>query len=274
MPSRRYHQPFCRILNLIRFIFFSDLVVSSALWLAGGDSQYLEDNVTKFKLHQSVFDLALIRFLLAISFIASYTELESLTIQTATRDENNEKNKKKKQIYSLLTFLFTTASLAYSIVKCIFIIQEHKNHPDNIHTTYYALAISSVAFSGVEFLIFFINIAMLRKMAIKYTRMEEDLDNFSGEEGKKKKTKADLRRLFGLAKPVSYYFMNNFCPNISDLFAPAFLINTFVLDLFYQLINKLDFFIAGDNAPCFWNTWPDCLKWIKYGGTFVFWKSC
>lgn len=205
MPETRFHQPFCRSLNIIRLIFFADFVTSSALWLTGGDSQYLEDNVTKFELNQSVFDLALIRILLSISFILLYTERESLTLQIASSDGNNEKKKKKRRLYGLLTFLFSTGSLAYSIVKCVFIIQEHGKHPKEIHATYRALAISSVAFSTIEFIAFFANLFFLKRMAIRYTRMAKS--NISGADGEMKaeRKSADLRRLLKLAEPVSHF---------------------------------------------------------------------
>jgi len=197
MPTANHRQPFCRFLTFIRFIFFADLVVSSALWLAGGDSQYLEDNVTEFQMNHSVFDLALIHFLLAVSFIALYTEIESLTMQAIAGDDESGKIKSKKKFYMLLTFVFSVASLAYSIAKCVFIVQEHNDHPKTIHSTYYALTISSMVFSGVEFLMFFVTITVLKKTSLRYTRMNEaDVEGKS--DGKKK---ADLGRLFSLAKP-------------------------------------------------------------------------
>ena len=203
MPTANHRQPFCRFLTFIRFIFFADLVVSSALWLAGGDSQYLEDNVTEFKMNHSVFDLALIHFLLAVSFIALYTEIESLTMQAIAGGDESGKIKSKKKFYMLLTFIFSVASLAYSIAKCVFIVQEHNDHPKTIHSTYYALAISSMVFSGVEFLMFFVTITVLKKTSLRYTRMNEaDVEGKS--DGKKK---ADLGRLFSLAKPVSHFVL-------------------------------------------------------------------
>ena len=201
MPTANHHQPFCRYLTFIRFIFFADLVVSSALWLAGGDSQYLEDNVTEFQMNHSVFDLALIHFLLAISFIALYTEIESLTMQAMAGNDENGRVKQKKQFYMLITFIFSVASLAYSIAKCVFIVQEHNNHPGTIHSTYYALAISSVGFSAVEFLVFIVTVPVLKKTSLRYSRMNE-ADVEGKNDGKKK---ADLGRLFSLAKPVSHF---------------------------------------------------------------------
>ena len=223
MPTAAHHQPFCRYLNIVRLIFFADLVASSALWLAGGDSQYLEDNVTKFKMNQSVFDLAIIHFLLAVSFIALYTELERLSIQCAIRDEDNGKLRQKKLFYTLLTFIFTTASLAYSITKCVFIIQEHNKHPNYIHHTYYALAITAVAFSGIEFLLFFSTVLVLKKTSIRYSKMiEAEMETEGKKDGKKK---ADLGRLFSLAKPVSHFSYQHYFMVLYFLFViPQYII--------------------------------------------------
>ena len=201
MPATIYHQPFCRYLTLVRLIFFADLVTSSALWLAGGDSQYLEDNVTKFQMNQSVFDLALIHILVSVSFIALYTELETLSIQAATRDDVNGKLKQRKLLFTILTFIFTIGNLAYSITKCALIHLEHNKNQSNIHSTYYSLAIASVVFSGVEFVLFFMSILVFKKISVRYARMHEDKMASDGKRDDKKK--ADLGRLFSLAKPVS-----------------------------------------------------------------------
>lgn len=203
MASVQFHQPFCRFLNIVRAVFFADLVTSSALWLAGGDSKYLEDNVTKFSINQSVFDLALIRFLLAISFVLMYSEIECLTIQAASKEGSSDKCRRKKLVYTILICIFSIASLAYSIVKCAFIIEEDKKHPKVIHATYHALAISSVAFSAVEFIAFFINVYVMRRAGMHFARIAENGDDPS-ESGKSTKQSANIGRLLSLAKPVSY----------------------------------------------------------------------
>eukprot|EP00795_Rhopilema_esculentum_P015403 gene15403-6643_t len=202
MDQTRYHQPFCRFLNFMRLIYFSDLVISCALWLTGGDSQYFEDGITKFKMNQSIFDLAVIRFLLSISFIALYTEIESICWQITSNGSQGRSSdlRKKKTLFMAMTFLFAAGSLAYSIVKFIFINNEYKKDKNDIHSTCYALAISSVAFSGLQFLLFFVNIYMERKLMIRYSRMI-DSEGESSDDQKKTKSKADLGRLFSLAKP-------------------------------------------------------------------------
>lgn len=205
MPQIAIYQPMCRLLNLIRLLFFADLATSTALWLAGGSSEYLEDNVTKFKMDQSVFDLALIRFLLAVSFIFLYSELENLTIyetRNGAEEDPSNGSKTRKTLCIFATFFFSLGSLVYSCVKFYFMYTEHKSHPKLIHSTYYILAFSSLAFSSVEFLVFFVNVWVLRRMSVKYSKMSDDeMSNASGN-GKEKK-KADLGRLLSLAKPVS-----------------------------------------------------------------------
>ena len=178
----------------------------------GEDSQYFEDGITKFKMNQSIFDLAVIRFLLSISFIALYTEIESTCMQIISNGSQGRRSKlrKKKTLFMAMTFLFAAGSLAYSIVKFIFINSEYKKDSMDIHSTCYALAISSVAFSGLQFLLFFINIYMERKLMIRYSRMI-DSEGESSDDQKKSKSKADLGRLFSLAKPVSSFFsVSNF----------------------------------------------------------------
>ena len=197
----------CRLLNIIRLLFFADLVSSTALWLAGGSSEYLEDNVTKFKMDQSVFDLALIRFLLAVSFIFLYSELENLTIyetRNGVDEDPSIGSKTKKTLCLFATFFFSLGSLVYSCVKFYLMYKEHKSHPKLIHDTYYILAFSSLAFSSVEFFVFFVNVRVLRRMSVKYSKMSDGEMSSANEDGKGKETKkADLRRLIGLAKPVS-----------------------------------------------------------------------
>ncbi len=203
MPTAYVQQPVCRFLNFIRFLLFADLVTTNTLWLVAGDSDYLTNNVTHFKIEHSVFDLAVMRSVAACILMILYTALEGNAMRRVSSDENGEFRNKSKKIWFIPTFLLTAGSLAYSIAK--FVLMD-KNDRDKVHMSYYALSIASIAFSSVEFIIFFANIFMLKKLAIRYSRMSAngkvELDEESQDPGEKKK-KASLGRLFGLAKPVS-----------------------------------------------------------------------
>ena len=163
--------------------------------------------MTKFKMDQSVFDLALIRFLLAVSFIFLYSELENFTIDETRNGVDEDPSigsKTKKKLCLFATFFFSLGSLVYSCVKFYLMYKEHKSHPKLIHKTYYVLAFSSLAFSLVEFFVFFMNAWVLKRMSIKYSKMSDgEMSSSSGAGNGKETKKADLRRLIGLAKPVS-----------------------------------------------------------------------
>lgn len=73
-----------------------------------------------------------------------------------------------------------------------------------MHVTYNALVISSVVFSLLELLAAVTNPIFLKRLQVMRIQHELKEDEEEGE-GKEKKKKADLRRLFTLAKRVSFY---------------------------------------------------------------------
>ncbi len=203
MPDVQVLQPTCRFLNFVRFLFFADFVTSCTLWLAAGDSEYLEKNVTDFKKDMSVFDIAVMRAVAAVLLAILYTALEEHAVKRATGESDS--NKLTNKLWWALALLLSAFTLAYSIAKFILMHNKYQNNKKSMHVTYYALAISSLVFSAVEFVLFFVNIVMLKKVSVRYREMgqKEEEFNIEGGNGKKKKKKADLGRLFGLAKPVS-----------------------------------------------------------------------
>eukprot|EP00794_Sanderia_malayensis_P014227 gene14227-15710_t len=202
MAEVEIQQPAFRFLNLLRFILFIDFVSSCTLWLAAGDSSYLEDNVTKFEINLSAFDLAVMRALLAVILAWLYTKLESLARKRV--QGRPSANGSSNILHWSLTFLLNAGGLGYSIAKFIMMHKKFKEDSKSMHTLYYALAISSLVFSGIEFVLFFVNIVVLKKLSVRHSRLEaHGLEDDSKAEGKEKK-KADLGRLFSLAKPEAW----------------------------------------------------------------------
>lgn len=193
LPTRRYT-------TMVQFLLFLDLTSSVTLWLCGGNNDYMEKNVEHFKIRDSVFDLAATAFLRCGILFFVYPWLESLTLKQIDKPYNRELASKKCFCHSVAIFL-SVGSLAYSVTKGVLIYEVRSEKGHKLHPTYYALAISSVAFTFLEALCALGSFIAMRKLKVqRILHVPNDAET-------KKKKKVNLRRLMTLAKPVSSCFV-------------------------------------------------------------------
>ncbi|PFX28535.1 ABC transporter B family member 1-like [Stylophora pistillata] len=189
-----YTLPTCRFTILVQVLLFTDLVSSVALWLCGGDSGYLEKNVMHFKIKDSVFDLAAIAFVKCSILFFSYHWLENFS--TKQIDYPYERRLALRKCWChFLAIILSLGSLAYSVTKGVLIYKEESQEKHKLHATYFALVISSVAFSFLETvfaLSSFVAMRRLKLMRILHTPNDTEA---------KRKPKVNLGRLMTLAKP-------------------------------------------------------------------------
>ena len=197
-----YTLPSCRFTTVIQVLLFLDLVSSVTLWLCGGNNDYLEQNVEHFKIRDSVFDLAAIAFLRCGILFFVYPWLENLSLKQI--DQPYEKRLASRKCFCHFLVIFLSAgSLAYSITKGILIYEVRSQKEHKLHPTYYALAISSIAFPLLEVLF-----ALSSFVAMRRLKVQRILHTPNDAESNKKQ-KVNLRRLMTLAKPVRSGF--SFC---------------------------------------------------------------
>lgn len=201
-----YTLPFFRFTNFIRLVVFIDGCLSAALWIAGGNTGYMEDSVTHWTITGSVFELACMGLLRMMIFFHLFTKVEDYSLALLENPYNQTLMSKKRRGH-IVTSILSFISFAYSVTKGGLILSCLKGSfcamfsgdSYQLHPTYYALVISSVVFSLFELIASVACPMFMRRLQV--LRIQHELkDEEIEEEGKKKKGKADLGRLFALAK--------------------------------------------------------------------------
>ncbi|XP_059844068.1 ABC transporter B family member 1-like [Hypanus sabinus] len=185
-----YRLPAVRFIPLINIILFVDGISTIMLWILGGRSHYLENDVLKWCFWKSTFDLAAFCTMKTCILIVIYLTMESIALKQID-DLNNCNLKRKREFLHLISFTISGLWVAYTIAKGITVLvtQSYKE----MHLTFKIVCISTVVFSLVEFPFCVFCNRFLRRLQI--FRIVQSI-----EEERDQKSKADLKRLFCLAK--------------------------------------------------------------------------
>jgi len=179
---------------------------------------YFVDNILRFHLRESVFDLALVATLKAVLLVPFYRMLEEAFYKQIDHPFQ-EKFRQHARIFHSMVVLLSLAFLAFTSTKgglILFSFLEEAEYP-GMHPTYYALAISAVCFSLVELFVCLWSFKALPRLETirvvhRVNSKGEELDK----EGKPIEKDVNLSRLIKLAKPVSVSGFTTF---------PSFMIN-------------------------------------------------
>ena len=203
--------PWIRFTTVATFIVAVDSIACVALWIAGGNSKYLEHNVEDFSLIKSTFDLACVAAVRGVILIALLYLLEravishvSLSAKTRKRTANN---------YSLplqiLILLLSFACLSYAAVKIGLVVHEWKEGR-HMHVTYKVLCITAAVFPLVELMIGVASFYFMKRLRTQQVMLivneteGQEQDEMTDEQKSKSSFRAaSLRRLLLMAKPVS-----------------------------------------------------------------------
>lgn len=196
--------PLLRFTSVVSVLVALDSLACISLWIAGGNSRYLETNVEQFSITRSTFDLACIAALRGIIIIASYYYLEQFTIMKSSTISSQKQVQSTR--FSLLCqatiIIMSLASFIYSVVKGSFLVKMIvKKESIEMHITYKILCIVSVAFSLFEVIVGIVSSYCIRKM-VRKRGLRLLINQDQGEEKPAKKT-VDLKRLIWMARPVS-----------------------------------------------------------------------
>ena len=213
-PSARVQQklpplPILRFTSAVIVLVAVGSLVCISLWIAGGDSLYIEDSVTKYSFTHSTFDLACISAVRCILLVICFYYLEKYSLLKVSESHDKQlANTRMVIVCQLSILLMSGLSLLYASVKggliLKSIIQGKWNDIDpelRMHITYKALCIASIVFPAIEVVLGIISSWCLRRM-IRVKRLHL-LVNLQDEDQKTEKKKADIKRIFLLAKPVS-----------------------------------------------------------------------
>jgi cytochrome bd-type quinol oxidase subunit 1 len=205
--QRWSHLPLLRFTSVAIVLMALDSIVCISLWIAGGDSLYLEDSVEKFSLTHSTFDLACIAAVRSVLLVTCFYFLEHYSLLKVSVLEHD----KQRRSYGVVVFcqlgMFTVSggSFVYSVVKGSLILkhilQGSRSSELDMHVTYKILSIVSIVFPAMELIFCVISLYCIRRMIRhKKLRLLVNLDN--GDYKTVAKKRPDIKRVLLLAKPV------------------------------------------------------------------------
>ena len=209
--KRMSHLPVFRFTGVATLLVALDSLACVALWLAGGDTTYLEDSVEDFSFTHSTFDLACIAAVRGVILIACFYYLEHYTLlQVSVTTAKRRQSSRTLVILCRFSILLTSSiTLIYAVVKGGFILQQivsknwnSSSNPElDMTVPYKILCIAAVVFPALEFVLGIASWYFLLRM-IRVQQLRLIINQQEGEEEGKPKKKVDLRRLILLAKPV------------------------------------------------------------------------
>lgn len=210
--KRMSHLSVFRFTGVATLLVALDSLACVALWLAGGDTTYLEDSVEDFSFTHSTFDLACIAAVRGVVLIACFYYLEHYSLmQVSVTTRKRQKSSRALVIFCRFTILLLSSiTLVYAVVKGGLILQQivsknwnNSSNPElNMSMTYKILCIAAIVFPALEFVLGIASWYFLRRM-IRVQQLRLIINQQEGEEEEgKPRRKVDLRRLVLLAKPV------------------------------------------------------------------------
>ena len=218
--------PWIRFTSVVVFLVALDPLICVALWLGGGNSSYLRHSVRDFSFSHSTFDLAVVAVARGIALVACLYYLERYTLLAVSSRGRAKRSSALRfsRIFRAGVFLTTAVSLVYICIKGSVIIHQIANGSwdsvdaeTRMHTTYKILCVISLVFPlcetavGVASWYFLRRLVHVRRVELLINAEEGEEEEEEGDVEKKKKKKTDLKRLFLLAKPVSYLLFINLC---------------------------------------------------------------
>ena len=206
-----------RFTNVVIFLVALDPLICLGLWLGGGDAAYLRHSVDDFSFSHSTFDLAVLAVARGLVLVTCLYFLERFSLQSATARGRAKRSSALR--YSRLcragVFIAAAVSILYLAAKGAVIIHQivgggwdSVNVQIRMHVTYKILCVFALVFPVLEIGVgaaswFFVGRTVRLQRLQLLINAEDGEEDDDEEEEKGKKKKADLRRLFLMAKPVS-----------------------------------------------------------------------
>ena len=209
------HLPLVRFTSIATAVLAIDSLVCVALWLAGGDSLYLEDSVEEFSFTHSTFDLACLAFTRGIIIIGCLYYLETFSVRAlSVSKQTDKKSSRHTALFCQAVMLIVSfVSLVYAIVKGILILVEitdgqwNKDVDPELHMSipYMILCILAIIFPALDICVGLVSLWCVNRMfrVQKIRLIINETEDGEGNSDTSPKQNASLKRIFLLAKPVS-----------------------------------------------------------------------
>ncbi len=195
--------PILRFTTLTIVLVAIDSLLSISLWIAGGNTSYLEDSVEDFSLYNSTFDLAVIAAVRGLVMICCLYYMEHYTLVTVSSNIQQTQLTSRRLAWLChgIILAIPLATMAYAIVKLSLILAKSYATFTALHITYKILCIVGVVTPGIELLLGLLSFYFMWRL-VHILRLRLVLQN-EAETATTSKKKADIRRLMILAIPVS-----------------------------------------------------------------------
>ena len=188
-----------------------------ALWLAGGDSLYLEESVEKFQFTHSTFDLACLAAVRAVVVVLCLFYLENSLVRfTSTSRRRDQKSSRQMARFCLGVMLTVVViTMIYAFVKGAMVLAQVVNGQWNyadidphlvMSVPYIILCVVAIVFPAVDIFLGLISwwcvkrMLHTRRIYLIVSETEEEDDQESDAAATRN---ASLKRILILAKPVS-----------------------------------------------------------------------
>ena len=207
------HLPLVRFTGIAMLLVAVDSLVCVALWLAGGDSLYLEDSVKEFSFTHSTFDLVVIAALRGVILFGCFYFLEHNSILSVSVKHDSRKSSTQRlaMLCQAVILLLSGVSLIYAVVKGGMIIHSivkgtwtDVSKETEMHITYKILCIIAVVFPLLEVGLGLISLWFVRTMIrVQKLRLLVNLEEGDENPAAAPKKKVNIKRIILTAKPVS-----------------------------------------------------------------------
>ncbi|CAF0728813.1 unnamed protein product [Adineta ricciae] len=173
-----------RLTNILRILLFIEFLSLAIIWFIGYSTHSLVDDIIHYTLTSSIFDLVAVSVLkLAVSVIL-LTELETFVIKRLYHPDARLLFTFIRYFTTVLLLLSASCSLAFAIVKLIFVLRG-----SSLNTLYLSTVYIFLVFSTIEFIGMILMIPYLSRLKL----LEQERSTVT-------KKKVDLKRLMTLAK--------------------------------------------------------------------------
>ncbi|CAF0729152.1 unnamed protein product [Rotaria sordida] len=173
-----------RLTNILRTILFIEFLTLLTIWLVGYTTHSLIDDIIHYQFTTSIFDIVSVSVCKLILLIIFLTELETSVIARLYQVNSRQSFIFIRYLYIIILLLLSSCSLAFSIIKLIFVLYKLKLNKLYLSSVYLFLIFSSIEFIGSLLMIPYLTRIKL---------LEQQRSNLT-------KKKVNLKRLISLAK--------------------------------------------------------------------------
>lgn len=93
------HLPLLRFTSLVTILVAIDCLTCISLWIAGGNSIYMEDSVMEFSFIHSTFDLACVSFLRCIVLIICFYYMEQYSLLRVSVGDHDKQRVGRRVVF-------------------------------------------------------------------------------------------------------------------------------------------------------------------------------